>query len=51
MIYSFPVTCSGGRWSIVRGLSVDALARQQMQASEAELLEERAVALAALQAI
>ena len=30
LVYSFPVTCSAGRWAIVQGLSVDAFARQKV---------------------
>ena len=41
VIYSFPMTCKAGEWSIVGGLDVDAPTRERMQASEAELFEER----------
>jgi len=41
VIYSFPMTCKAGEWSIVSGLEVDAATRERMQASEAELFEER----------
>ncbi len=41
IIYSFPVTCSGGRYTIVQGLEQDDFARERMQATEQELVEER----------
>lgn len=41
IIYSFPVTCSGGRYQIVQGLEVDAFSREKMQLTEQELVEER----------
>ena len=40
MMYSFPVTCSGGKYSIVQGLSVDEFSRKRMDATAAELKEE-----------
>ena len=41
VIYSFPSTCKAGEWTIVGGLDVDAPTRERMQATEAELFEER----------
>ncbi len=41
VIYSYPVTTRNGEYSIVQGLSVDAFSRAHMDASHAELLEER----------
>ena len=41
VVYSFPVTCSNGRWEIVQGLELSDFSRERMQATEAELLEER----------
>lgn len=41
VIYSYPVTCSGGGYTIVQDLDVDDFSRQRMDASEAELREER----------
>jgi malate dehydrogenase len=35
------VTCRGGQWQIVQGLEVDDFVLQRMQATEAELFEER----------
>ena len=40
MMYSFPVTCSAGKYSIVQGLPVDEFSRKRMDASAAELKEE-----------
>ena len=42
VVYSFPSTCKGGEWTTVGGLDIDAATRERMQASEAELLEEKA---------
>ncbi|KAJ1472138.1 malate dehydrogenase, cytoplasmic [Baffinella frigidus] len=42
LIYSFPVTCAGGKWTIVDGLSIDDFSREKMKATENELLEEKA---------
>jgi malate dehydrogenase len=41
IISSFPVTSSGGSWSIVQGLDVDEFSRGKIDASVAELVEER----------
>ena len=41
LIYSFPVTCSGGEYSIVQGLDVDDFSRERMDATAKELSEER----------
>ncbi len=41
VIYSFPVTCAGGRYEIVQGLENSDFSRERMKATEAELLEER----------
>ncbi|WP_127783901.1 malate dehydrogenase [Rhodococcus sp. X156] len=41
LISSFPVTCSGGRYEIVQGLEIDAFSRGKIDASVAELTEER----------
>ncbi|WP_121258210.1 malate dehydrogenase [Nocardioides ferulae] len=41
LISSFPVTTSGGDWSIVQGLDVDEFSRGRIDASVAELAEER----------
>ncbi len=41
VIYSYPVTTKNGEYSIVQGLSIDEFSRKRMDASHAELLEER----------
>jgi malate dehydrogenase len=41
LISSFPVTTSGGDWSIVQGLEIDDFSRTRIDASVAELVEER----------
>ncbi len=41
VIYSHPVVCRDGRYEIVQGLEIDAASRKRMDASHAELLEER----------
>ena len=41
VIYSYPVTCSGGQYTIVQSLPVDAYSRGKMDATHQELLEER----------
>ena len=41
VISSFPCTCSGGEYQIVQGLDIDDFSRARIDASVAELLEER----------
>ncbi|MCK0113305.1 malate dehydrogenase [Ornithinimicrobium sp. F0845] len=41
LISSFPVTTSGGNWEIVQGLEIDDFSRGKIDASVAELAEER----------
>jgi malate dehydrogenase len=41
LISSFPVTTSGGRWEIVQGLDLNDFSRARIDASVAELAEER----------
>jgi len=41
VISSFPVTTAGGEWSIVQGLDIDSFSRAKIEASVAELREER----------
>ena len=42
IIYSYPVTCSGGKYEIVQGLEISDFSRERMGATEVELREERA---------
>jgi malate dehydrogenase len=41
IISSFPVTCAGGEYSIVPGLDIDDYSRAKIDASAAELVDER----------
>jgi malate dehydrogenase len=41
VIYSYPMTCTGGAYSIVPGLSLNDFSRERMQATYRELCEER----------
>ncbi len=41
VIYSYPVVCKGGRYSIVQGLDINEFSREKMQATHRELCEER----------
>ncbi len=41
LVSSFPVTTSGGNWEIVQGLEIDDFSRARIDASTAELAEER----------
>ncbi|MEM1415806.1 MAG: malate dehydrogenase [Myxococcota bacterium] len=40
LIYGFPVTCSGGSWSVVQGLEIDEFSRGKMDATAKELADE-----------
>jgi len=42
VVYSFPVKCSDGTYEIVQGLDIDNFARAKLDATDAELREERA---------
>jgi malate dehydrogenase len=42
IIYSYPCVCEDGDYRIVQGLEIDEFSRQRMDATEAELREERA---------
>lgn len=48
LIYSFPVTCKDGQWSVVQGLKIDDFSRAKMDATEKELIEEKALAYSCL---
>jgi malate dehydrogenase len=41
LIYSFPVTCANGDWQIVQGLDINEFSQARMDATMAELIEER----------
>jgi malate dehydrogenase len=42
IVYSYPVRCAGGSYEIVRDLDINEFSRSRMEATEAELREERA---------
>lgn len=44
LIYSYPVTCENGNWSIVQGLSINEFSRAKLVATAEELAEEKAMA-------
>ncbi|KAK4397422.1 Malate dehydrogenase, cytoplasmic [Sesamum angolense] len=48
LIYSFPVTCEKGEWSIVQGLKIDEFSREKMDATTKELMEEKSLAYSCL---
>ncbi|KAL6005044.1 hypothetical protein ACLOJK_005604 [Asimina triloba] len=48
LIYSFPVTCEKGEWSIVQGLKIDEFSRAKMDATANELIEEKSLAYSCL---
>jgi len=50
VMFSFPVTCSGGSWSIVKGLSMSEFAMSKLAETGAELCEEREEAMAVCKA-
>jgi len=45
VIFSFPVTCAYGKYSIVQGLQLSDFAAAKIAATEAELVDERVAAL------
>ncbi|KAL7209941.1 hypothetical protein ACSBR1_031497 [Camellia fascicularis] len=48
LIYSFPVTCCNGVWTIVQGLPIDDLSRKKLDLTAEELTEEKALAYSCL---
>lgn len=48
LIYSFPVTCEKGEWSIVQGLKIDEFSRAKLDATAKELIEEKSLAYSCL---
>jgi malate dehydrogenase len=42
VVYSYPVTCRGGAYEIVKDLEINAFSRERMDATRRELREERA---------
>jgi malate dehydrogenase len=41
VIYSYPVTCQNGQYTVIKGLAIDDFSRARMQATYDELCEER----------
>jgi malate dehydrogenase len=41
VVYGFPVTCANGTYSVVQGIEINDFSRARMDATYAELLEER----------
>jgi len=41
IIYSYPVTCENGQYSIVQDLDINDFSREKMAATQTELVEER----------
>jgi malate dehydrogenase len=41
VIYGFPVTCSNGKYEMIKGLEIDSFSREKMNATLKELEEER----------
>lgn len=48
LIYSFPVTCCNGEWTIVKGLSIDEYSRKKLDVTAEELTEEKTLAYSCL---
>ena len=44
IVFSFPVQCSNGEWSVKEGLELSKFARMKLKITETELLEEREAA-------
>ena len=42
IVYSFPVTCQNGAYSIVQNLEIDEFSKRSMEITEKELLDEKA---------
>ena len=45
VMFSFPVTIRDGKWSIVQGLSISAFAKEKLDITAKELLEEKGEAM------
>ena len=50
VMFSFPCTCKDGKWSIVQGLEINDFAKEKLEATGKELLEEKDEALAVCEA-
>lgn len=45
LCFSYPVNCKNGEWEIVEGLEISEFSREKLNKTQAELLEERKIAL------
>lgn len=45
LVFSFPCTCSNGNWRIVPGINLDSFSQEKIEATAAELVNERSTAL------
>ena len=45
LIYSYPVKTENGAWKVVEGLELSDFAKEKLKATEAELQQERDLAL------
>ncbi|KAL6513560.1 hypothetical protein OROGR_021046 [Orobanche gracilis] len=48
LVYSFPVTCDKGEWSIMQGLKMNEFSREKMDENAKELMEEKILAFSCL---
>lgn len=48
VIFSFPVTCASGKWSIQQGLQLDDFSKGKLDVTGKELVDEKALALECL---
>ena len=42
VMFGYPVTCSGGRYEIVKGLEISAFSKGKIEGTHSELTKERA---------
>ena len=49
VVFSFPVTCKGGDWTVVQGLDIDEKSAAKLKATGDELVDEKQLALQCLQ--
>jgi malate dehydrogenase len=45
LVFSYPVTCSGGKYQIVKGLKLDKFSKEKIALTTKELQEEKQLAL------
>ncbi|XP_056174652.1 malate dehydrogenase-like [Syzygium oleosum] len=49
LIYSFPVTCRNGEWTIVQGLPLDEFSRKKMDSTVEELMKQHSLMVATIE--